>query len=303
VRLVAFQRPVSGEGWGLADDDGAVWDACRATGRDLGGAQHLLCALGPKRFLAALGAEATLPRRDLSLAELAAGGQLRLPWRPPEVWAAGVTYRVSEDARTRESEGSDLYRRVYAAERPELFLKAAAGRAAGPGDPVGLRPDSVWQVPEPELAVIADGRGGIAGYLCGNDLSCRDIEGANALYLPQAKIYDGSLSLGPTVLLAGADAWRGRRIGLEVVRGGRIAFAGLTATDRLARSPAELLSWLGRAYRVVPGTVLLTGTGIVPPDDFSLADGDEVRVWIDGIGTLTNVCRVLPDRRPVSPRP
>jgi 2-dehydro-3-deoxy-D-arabinonate dehydratase len=204
---------------------------------------------------------------------------------------------VSEDARQRESQSADIYARVYDAERPEVFFKASGARVRGPGQTVGLRPDSRWQVPEPELALVIGAGGRIVGYTCGNDMSCRDIEGANPLYLPQAKIYDGACALGPAVLLAdGPDEARRHgtfAIRLRIERAGALTFAGESDTARMVRSFQALVACLGRAYSVLPGTVLLTGAGVVPPDDFSLAEGDRVTIAIDGIGELTNACATV----------
>lgn len=293
MRLVAFSRQDRTLAWGLARDDGAVWDGAKHTDRTLEEVQTVLVSLPDNRqFVREIGldAPATFPA-DEHLDALK--GRLRLPWHPPEVWAAGVTYRASEDARMRESQQADIYRAVYGATRPELFFKAVGSRVRGPGEPVGLRTDSSWQVPEPELAVAIGAQGRIIGYLCGNDMSCRDIEGENPLYLPQAKVYDGSCALGPALLLSDEDGFKGRRIRLEIVRSGAVAFEGSTTTDLLIRSPAELAAWLCRAYTLMPGTVLLTGTGIVPPDTFSLEPGDLIRIEIEGIGVLANECRTI----------
>lgn len=217
---------------------------------------------------------------------------LRFPGELSELWAAGVTYEQSREARTRESKGGeDFYRKVYTAERPELFFKAPGPRIVGPDAVMGLRPDSHWMVPEPELAVILDPQGGIFGYTAGNDLSSRDIEGENPLYLPQAKIFHHSAALGPSIALAETVDPTQLDIELAVLRGGMLVFNDRTSTARLRRSVQELVGYLGTAWPLAPWTGLMTGTGIVPPDEFALRPGDEVRIAITGIGTLRNLVR------------
>jgi 2-dehydro-3-deoxy-D-arabinonate dehydratase len=213
------------------------------------------------------------------------------PIESQEVWAAGVTYQRSLEARTDEAVSSDPYDRVYAAERPELFFKATASRVRGPGDAVFIRSDSTWDVPEPELAVVCNNRLEVVGYTIGNDMSSRSIEGENPLYLPQAKVFDGSCALGPGIALAWDFSPAGREIELEIGRDGSVVFASKTSTSAMRRSVAELVSYLGRDQRFEDGCILLTGTGIVPPRDFSLRDGDEVTIRIDGLGELTNPVR------------
>ncbi len=206
-----------------------------------------------------------------------------------EVWAAGVTYLRSRAARERESQSSDLYSRVYEAARPELFFKATPDRAVGPSDPVRVRADSSWTVPEPELALILNSRLEIVGFTIGNDMSARDIEGENALYLPQAKVYRQCCALGPVIRLAGTGADpTALGIRLHIERAGVTIFEGATRTNQMARTFADLVNYLGRENEFPQGVVLLTGTGIVPPDDFTLADGDVVTIEIDGIGVLRN---------------
>src|SRR5256885_7942753 len=207
-----------------------------------------------------------------------------------EVWAAGVTYKRSREARERESAGAArFYDLVYTAERPELFFKATARRVVGPGDFVRIRKDAKWSVPEPELALVISPALKIVGYTIGNDMSSRDIEGENPLYLPQAKVYDGSCAVGPVVTLAGAmPPLAGVQVRLEIDRSGKRAFEGSTNLGQMARTPEDLVGWLGRETSFPHGAVLLTGTGIVPPDEFTLASGDEIRITIDGIGTLAN---------------
>jgi 2-dehydro-3-deoxy-D-arabinonate dehydratase len=217
------------------------------------------------------------------------GFELALPVEPPEVWCAGVTYERSRDARVAESDAKDLYMQVYEAERPELFLKdAGCRRTVGPGEPLGVRSDSAWNVPEPEIAVVLGEGGTPAGLTIGNDVSSRDIEGSNPLYIPQAKIFAGACALGPAVLVP--DDWEAPlEIRLRIsAADGTDLFAGETSTARMRRSFPELVEWLLRANPVPPGSVLLTGTGLVPPDDFTLEPGHVVEIHVPGIGTLTN---------------
>ena len=207
-----------------------------------------------------------------------------------EVWAAGVTYYKSRDARMEESRdaaGGDFYARVYEAERPELFFKSSPHRVVGTGGRVRLRADSRWNVPEPELTLAVNTAGRIFGVTVGNDMSSRDIEGENPLYLPQAKVYDGSCAIGPGILL-GDPPGPETAIRLEIARGGRVAFAGETTLAQLKRRPAELVGWLFRDQTFPAGVFLMTGTGIVPGADFTLAVGDEIRIDIAGVGRLVN---------------
>jgi 2-dehydro-3-deoxy-D-arabinonate dehydratase len=207
-----------------------------------------------------------------------------------EIWAAGVTYKRSREARERESVGAArFYDLVYTAQRPELFLKSTPERVVGPGGVVRVRRDSRWSVPEPELALVVSPDLRIVGYTIGNDMSARDIEGENPLYLPQAKIYNGSCSLGPVLTLAGAMPPRDQvGIHLTIERKGAAVFEGATSIASMARPLEDLVSWLGRETSFPHGAILLTGTGIVPPDDFTLTTGDIVHIDITGIGRLTN---------------
>lgn len=208
-----------------------------------------------------------------------------------EVWAAGVTYKRSQEARERESVGAaQFYDLVYSADRPELFFKATPNRVSGPGERVRIRKDSRWSVPEPELALVLSPKLKLVGYTIGNDMSARDIEGENPLYLPQAKVYDHCCALGPVITLAEsmppvADV----TIRLSIERSNAKAFEGSTHLSSMKRSFDDLIRWLGRENSFPNGAILLTGTGIVPPDDFSLAAGDVVHINITGIGRLTNV--------------
>jgi 2-dehydro-3-deoxy-D-arabinonate dehydratase len=217
--------------------------------------------------------------------------QILAPIVSQEVWAAGVTYYRSRTARMEESQdagGDSFYDRVYSAERPELFFKATPHRVAGPGKTVRIRKDSRWNVPEPELALVVTRNKKIVGYTIGNDMSSRDIEGENPLYLPQAKVYDGSCALGPCILVTEDPLEPSTEIGLEILRSGKSAFKGSTTLAQLKRTPASLVEFLYRDNSFPHGCFLLTGTGIVPADDFTLSAGDEIRITIDAIGTLAN---------------
>ena len=217
-----------------------------------------------------------------------ASGPLLAPVDPfTEVWAAGVTYLRSREAREAESTVSDLYSRVYEAERPELFFKALGWRVSGHAMPIRIRRDSRWNVPEPELTLVINARGEIVGFCAGNDVSSRDIEGANPLYLPQAKIYDGACALGPGISLCEADTLGNLSIELTVTRDDHAIFASETRTSRIKRPLQELVDYLRKELEFPNGVFLMTGTGIVPPDDFSLQHGDVVRITIGGL-TLEN---------------
>ena len=208
-----------------------------------------------------------------------------------EVWAAGVTYYRSRTARLEESKvagGASFYDRVYEAERPELFFKAAPWRVRGPGDAIRVRRDARWTVPEPEIAFFINARAQIVGYTIGNDVSSRDIEGENPLYLPQAKIYDGACALGPAVLVSCEPLPPETAITLRVTRGGTVVAEGATTFSQMRRDAQELVEYLYRETSFPTGCVLLTGTGIVPPDDFTLQPGDEITIDVPAIGTLRN---------------
>lgn len=220
-----------------------------------------------------------------------------------DVWTAGVTYERSRDARTEETDGAeDLYWRVYTADRPEIFYKGHGERLAAPGAFMGLRRDATWHVPEPELAVLLGPDGKIFGFTVANDLSARDIEGANPLYLPQAKIFHRSGAGGPSVALASTIDSSALDIQLDVVRQGASVFRGAVRTTQMSRSVEDLVSWLGKEWELMPWTILMTGTGIVPHATFALQDGDEMVITITGIGTLRNVARrIAPDWARVEP--
>ena len=217
-------------------------------------------------------------------------GQLLAPIGNQEVWAAGVTYLRSRSARIEESQGGgDFYDRVYSAQRPELFFKSNAHRVVGPGGNVRIRSDAHWSVPEPELTLVINPAGRIIGYTIGNDMSSRDIEGENPLYLPQAKVYDGSCALGPCILLTPEALPKTTAISLEILRNNATAFTGSTRLTEMHRDLPELAQYLFRELTFPDGAFLMTGTGIVPPDNFTLASGDRIRISIDQIGTLENV--------------
>lgn len=216
---------------------------------------------------------------------------LEAPIEHQEVWASGVTYYRSRSARIEESKdagGGDFYDRVYSAERPELFFKAVAHKVAGPNSEVRIRGDAKWSVPEPELTLVVNPRGEIVGYTIGNDMSSRDIEGANPLYLPQAKVYDRSCALGPGILIQREPMPATTQISMQIVRAGGTQFSAAIGLNEMKRDPRTLVEYLYRDQSFPYGCFLLTGTGIVPPDTFTLQSGDEIRISISGIGTLTN---------------
>lgn len=217
--------------------------------------------------------------------------EIEAPIGSQEVWAAGVTYYRSRNARMEESKeagGGNFYDRVYSAERPELFFKSVASRVVGPGRAVRIRRDARWSVPEPELTLVINPSGRIIGYTIGNDMSSRDIEGENPLYLPQAKIYDGSCALGPCVLISSDPLPSSAAIQIEIRREGGIEFAGTTTLAEMKRNSQILVDYLYRECTFSAGSYLMTGTGIIPPDSFTLRGGDEIRIMIDDIGTLAN---------------
>ncbi len=230
---------------------------------------------------------------DLDRAPSADVPHLLPPVDRQEVWAAGVTYAWSREARVREAQTKDIYTRVYEAERPELFFKSIAEKVVGPNDWIGLRGDSTWNVPEPELALVLNPALQIVGYTVGNDVSSRDIEGENPLYLPQAKIYRHSCALGPAITLADERDGQNLTVRLTIHRHGNVAFEGETSTARMHRSFTELAGFLGRYNDFPYGVVLLSGTGIVPGDRFTLQDGDEVAIEIEHIGVLHNPVRQM----------
>ena len=215
------------------------------------------------------------------------GVHVLAPVESQEVWGAGVTYLRSRDARREEAVDPTPYDHVYEAERPEIFFKAPGWRCVGPGEPIAIRRDSAWNVPEPELTLVLDAGLRLAGYVIGNDVSSRSIEGESALYLPQAKTYERSCSLGPCIVPA-EDIAAPFTIRMEISRDDRIMFADETSTKRMKRGFDELAQWLGKALTFPAGVLLLTGTGIVPEPSFTLTPGDVVRIGVDGLGTLAN---------------
>jgi len=279
-----YQQETDAAGRLLARDADGVYDltaACAELERfpDLAGAAH---ATG-------VGIDAVAERHvDDAPTVDGVPGTLRPPVRPPEVWAAGVTYEISEAARETESRIDGLYVDVYDADRPELFLKATPSRTVGPGDTVGVRADSDWNVPEPELGVVLY-RGEIVGYTVGNDVSSRAIEGENPLYLPQAKVYDRCCSLGPCVASpATVGDPHDLTLSMEIRRDGEQVYAESTSTDEMVRTCEELVDWLTRHNALPRTAVLLTGTALVPPEEFSLAPGDHVHAELGEIGELVN---------------
>jgi len=264
---------------GLLTDDGQVLDLAPTGLTEL---TSIIENADPLALLRSATAK-NLPRHAIASVTLLA------PVERQEVWAAGVTYLRSKTARMEESDFSaTAYDRVYAAARPEIFFKSVAEKVVGPGEKVGIRSDAKWNVPEPELALVINSKGAIVGYTIGNDMSSRDIEGENPLYLPQAKVYDGCCALGPCVLLASQPLARETEIAIEIARGGEVAFAGRTSLAQMKRGLQELVDWLFRDNSFPNGAYLLTGTGVVPPDDFTLQAGDDIRITIDPIGTLHN---------------
>ena len=221
--------------------------------------------------------------------DVPAGSRLLAPVDAQEVWASGVTFERSRTARNEEAGPVDIYDRVYEAPRPELFCKAAPGRVRGPGEPVGIRRDSDWDVPEPELGLVADSAGRLVALTVGNDVSSRSIEGENPLYLPQAKVFTGSCALGPALVpVSEAPELDSLLIELAIRRHGDEVFADSVPLSAMRRWPEELLAWLFAALDFPSGVVLLTGTSIVPPSELSLRAGDEVDIAVSGVGRLTN---------------
>lgn len=235
-----------------------------------------------------------LVKQDLprySLADI----RLLTPVERQEVWAVGVTYLRSKKARMEESDFSaTAYDRVYDAPRPELFFKSVPEKVVGPGETVGIRADAKWSVPEPELAFVINSHGDIVGFTIGNDMSSRDIEGENLLYLPQAKIYDKSCAIGPVIVVGATEAEaRTLKIQLAIERNGLHVFEGETSVGQIKRSFGELVEYLFRSQKFPNGAILLTGTGIVPPDTFTLQVNDKITISISGIGVLENIVTVV----------
>ena len=219
---------------------------------------------------------------------------LMAPLGNQELWACGVTYLRSKIGRQEESKdagGGDFYARVYEAERPEVFFKATAHRVVGPGEQVKIRKDSTWDVPEPELTLVVSSSGKIVGYTVGNDMSSRSIEGENPLYLPQAKTYDACAAVGPCVYITDKPLPPNTKIKLDISRDGKNVFSGDIAIDQMKRTPKELVSFVYREASFPYGALIMTGTGIVPGNDFTLKSGDEISITIDNIGTLVNTVK------------
>jgi 2-dehydro-3-deoxy-D-arabinonate dehydratase len=224
--------------------------------------------------------------------EVDASARVAAPVASQEVWAAGVTYLRSRDARVEEAIEATPYDRVYEAERPELFCKSAGWRVRGPGEPIAVRGDSTWDVPEPELTLVLDADARVVGYTIGNDVSSRSIEGANTLYLPQAKTYDGSCAIGPAIVPA-TEIEPPFTIRMTIERNGDTVYDDTTSTAQMRRSFDELASYLGRALTLPAGAFLMTGTGIVPDPPFTLQQDDRVTIAVDGLGALTNTVERL----------
>jgi 2-dehydro-3-deoxy-D-arabinonate dehydratase len=280
MKLCRFLDAADKAHLGLVLDDASILDLAPAGVHELA---SVLESDNPAAFLREF-IQGELPRQSMD--------EVRLlpPLDRQEVWAAGVTYLRSKKARMEESDlSASAYDRVYDADRPELFFKALPEKVVAPHDSVGIRSDARWNVPEPELALVLNARGSIVGYTIGNDMSSRDIEGENVLYLPQAKIYHRSCAVGPFLRVGvtepEARTWT---IQLEIVRAGRVVFEGETGVSQIKRSFASLAEFLFRSQRFPHGAVLLTGTGIVPPDSFTLAPGDVIRISLSGIGILSN---------------
>jgi 2-dehydro-3-deoxy-D-arabinonate dehydratase len=285
MKLCRFKNKSGRVRVGLVTDDASVLDLTPAGVTQL---QPALESDDPVERINHLIRE-KLPR--VALAEV----QLCAPVERQEIWAAGVTYLRSKTARMEESDFSaNAYDRVYAAERPELFFKALAEKVVATGEPVGIRRDAKWNVPEPELALVLNSRGKIVGYTIGNDMSSRDIEGENLLYLPQAKIYTGSCALGPWIQLGETEAEaREWKIRLSIRRAGKSVFSGETSVGQIKRRFEELAGYLFRSQVFPHGAVLLTGTGIVPPGTFTLQERDVVEIEITGIGRLRNPVAIV----------
>jgi 2-dehydro-3-deoxy-D-arabinonate dehydratase len=252
-----------------------------------GGPDSLTAALQmpAAELQAALRAVVAGPHDDMPMTAVT----LKAPIDRQEVWAAGVTYLRSRDARMEESSQRDVYDRVYDADRPELFLKATPNRVSGPSEAIAIRGDSGWDVPEPELAILVNAHGELVGYTIGNDVSSRSIEGENPLYLPQAKVYSRCAALGPAVVTVDElPDVSNLEIQLTISRDGAQLFQESTATSQLHRSLSDLMEYLLRDNEFPAGVFLMTGTGIVPPSEFTLQDGDEVTIRIEGIGSLVN---------------
>lgn len=276
-KVCRFRKTGEAPRVGVIEDDGAITELSRDTMREI------LEAADPV-------ADVRIAREASEISHPAGTVEILCPVEGQEVWAAGVTYLRSKTARMEESDFSaTAYDLVYDADRPEIFFKSLPGKVVGPGDAVGIREDARWNVPEPELVLVINSRQELVGVSIGNDMSSRDIEGENLLYLPQAKVYDRSCAIGPCIVLGcGEDEIRTWSIGIEIKRAGEAVFSGQTEISQIKRSFAELLDYLNRSQTFPAGAMLLTGTGVVPPDSFTLAEGDRIGVSIEGIGRLEN---------------
>jgi 2-dehydro-3-deoxy-D-arabinonate dehydratase len=293
MKLCRYWNPDSGPALGLVRGD-KVYNLNSADPQHFGSFSALFSLDDLAQRLEAVGTSATrnagIPFSELDTAPDRARPHLLPPVTEQEVWAAGVTYLRSREARMEESEaGGSFYDKVYSAARPELFFKATPNRVAGPNGEIRIRADSKWNVPEPEIALVVSVTGKVLGYTIGNDVSSRDIEGENPLYLPQAKVYLGSCALGPAILLAQSvpDV---RQLGIRLVirRNGRVEFDGSTSVAQMKRTFEDLVTYLFQEQEFPHGVILLTGTGIVPPDEFTLQSGDLVEITVPEIGTLRN---------------
>ncbi len=270
----------------IIGDAASIWDLSYCGVRDL---STLINHPDCRSMLDGYCRAGSLPRVDL------ASVKLLPPVDTQEVWAAGVTYLRSKSARMEESDFSaTAYDRVYDAPRPEIFFKSMPAKVSGPGGPIGIRADARWNVPEPELVLVLNNRGAVVGYTIGNDMSSRDIEGENLLYLPQAKMYKYSCALGPYITI-GVSEEEARRwtISVTIERAGAAVFSGSTEVSKIKRGFDELSQWLFHSQEFPSGAMLLTGTGVVPPNEFTLAAGDVVRIRISGIGELVNTVEVV----------
>ena len=281
MHIAKYRLPIGGDHVGLVEGDNII--TLRLAGSSCRSLADILNSDDPAQTVASL---ISFSDTTASLA----GVTLLPPIDLQEVWAAGVTYKRSKTARMEESEAAaSCYDRVYKSLRPELFFKASPARVSGDGQPLRIRHDSNWNVPEPEIALVLNRHMKLVGFTVGNDMSSRDIEGANPLYLPQAKIYNACCGLGPWITLADAMPARDQ-IGIEMTvrRAEETVFQGTTNVAEMARTFEDLIQWLGRENSFPTGVFLLTGTGIVPGSEFTLNDGDIVDIRIDGIGTLSN---------------
>lgn len=295
MQLVRYHHPEHGVRIGVLNDDET---AVMPLGGEVPSIAHVLSAAQtPIDLLSAAPRDvAALPIADFADAPDSTRLHFLAPCDEQDVWAAGVTYERSREARQEESaDGGDIYARVYAAERPELFYKARGRDVVAPGGAVGIRRDATWSVPEPELVLVINTAMDVIGFTVGNDMSSRDIEGENPLYLPQAKVYTASCAMARGIVLLPtiAHEWPITTIRIQIERAETIAFSGEVSTARIKRTLPELVEHLGRSYSFSHGVFLFTGTGVVPAADFTLQADDVITITIDGIGTLTNPVKVV----------